>query len=308
MMKSTKTYQQVAVLMGGISAERDISLRSGSAAVAGLEACGYDVSEIVLQSEDVVLPEGIEAVFIALHGTFGEDGTVQAFLQHAGVPFTGSGAKASRLAMDKCASKDIWLKEGISTAPYCVCRKGEAVDFDFPAVVKPVSQGSSIGVHLVQGKDALPAALADALQYDSRVMVERYIPGRELTVGILGEEALPVVEIVAPDGWYGFGAKYSKGQTQYEVPAALSELEVGVLQEMALAAFTSLGCCGFGRVDFRLTPDGIPMVLEVNTIPGLTETSLLPKAAASAGISFADLCGRIMETAGLAAGQEKLDG
>lgn len=307
-MKKTQKYQRVAVLMGGVSAEREISLRSGAAAVTGLQACGYAVQGIDLQSELVELPDDIEAVFIALHGTFGEDGKVQDLLRARGIPFTGSGAEASRLAMDKGASKAAWVAQGISTAPYCVCRIGDTVDFDFPAVVKPVSQGSSIGVHLVESKENLPTALEDAFRYDSRVMVESYIAGRELTVGILAEDPLPVVEIVAPGGWYGFGAKYSNGKTRYEVPAALSTSEVDMLQAMAVSAFHALGCCGFGRVDFRFTPDGVPMVLEVNTIPGLTETSLLPKAASAAGISFADLCGRIMETAGMASGQERVDG
>ncbi len=292
-------YKHVAVLMGGVSAEREISLRSGIAASAGLRACGYEVTEVDLQDACVHLPDGVEAVFLALHGTFGEDGAIQAQLDALGVAYTGSGAAASRRAMDKAVSKAIWQECGVPTAPFCVVSAGDPVVFDLPAVVKPVSQGSSIGVHLVQACDELGPALADAFQYDARVMVEAYIPGRELTVGILDGVALPVVEIVAPDGWYGFGAKYTTGQTRYEVPASLADVDVAHLQALALAAFNGLGCAGFGRVDFRLPPEGGAMALEVNTIPGLTETSLLPKAAAAAGISFAALCGRIMATAGM---------
>jgi len=303
-MGQGQRFRHVAVVMGGVSAERDISLRSGAAAVAGLRACGYDVTALDLQDQCLRLPAGVEAVFLALHGTFGEDGTIQQQLDLCGVPFTGSGAEASRLAMDKAASKAVWESLGIPTAPFCVVVPGEPVTLALPVVVKPVSQGSSIGVHLVRARASLGQALADAFQYDQRVMVEAYIPGRELTVGILDDMALPVVEIVAPDGWYGFGAKYTAGQTRYVVPAELGDVDTRQLQDIALAAFRSLGCVGFGRVDFRLPPDGLPMVLEVNTIPGLTETSLLPKAAAAAGFPFAALCGRIMETAGVGSRQE----
>ena len=297
-------FKHVAVLMGGVSAERDISLRSGAAAVAGLRGSGYRVTPIDLRTTDLELPSELEAVFLALHGTFGEDGTVQGELARRGIPFTGSGVAASRLAMDKAASKTCWRECGIPTAPFHVLTQSAPCPLDFPVVVKPVSQGSSIGVHLVRKNADWDAAVADALQYDSRVMVEAYVPGREVTVGILDGTALPVVEIVAPEGWYGFGAKYTTGQTRYDVPAEMQAEEAARLQEIALQAFRTLGCVGFGRVDFRLPPDSPAMVLEVNTIPGLTETSLLPKAAAAVGISFDCLCGRIMETAGQGVVQE----
>jgi D-alanine-D-alanine ligase len=301
-MGNQRRFKYVAVLMGGVSSERDISLRSGQAAVRGLAGCGYRVEAVDLQSEKVVLPVGVEAVFLALHGRFGEDGTVQAILDAQGIPYTGSGAAASRMAMDKEASKRAWEKAGVPTAPFCMVSPGETVSFPLPAVVKPVSQGSSIGVHLVQEQAAYEVALADAFRHDDRVMVEAYVPGRELTVGILDGVVLPVVEIIAPDGWYGFGAKYTAGQTRYEVPAVLPDDLAGRLQELAMSAFTAVGCFGFGRVDFRLTPAGEAVALEVNTIPGLTETSLLPKAAAAAGICFDELCGRIMETACMGGG------
>lgn len=303
-MADGQRFKHVAVVMGGVSAEREISLRSGAAAVVGLQRCGYQVTAIDLQDESLVLPPDVEAVFLALHGTFGEDGTVQSALDQRGIPFTGSGVEASRLAMDKAASKACWVEAGIPTPVYHVMDCCEPAVLDFPVVVKPVSQGSSIGVHLVRTIEAWDAALADAFLYDSRVMAEAYIPGRELTVGILDGSALPVVEIVAPDGWYGFGAKYTAGQTRYVVPAEIAETDRLRLQDIALRAFAALGCSGFGRVDFRLSPEGDAMVLEVNTIPGLTETSLLPKAAAAAGISFEALCGCIMETAGQGSRQE----
>lgn len=303
-MDQGKRFRHVAVVMGGVSAERDISLRSGRAAVAGLRACGYEVTAVDLQDDSLVLPSGVDAVFLALHGTFGEDGTVQAELMHRGIPFTGSGVAASRLAMDKAASKSCWIEQGLPTASFHVITQPSSPPSGFPVVVKPVSQGSSIGVHLVRNHSEWDAAVVDALQYDARVMIEDYVPGRELTVGILDGTALPIVEIVAPEGWYGFSAKYTTGQTRYVVPAELTDAEVERLQRIALLAFTALGCVGFGRVDFRVTPSGDPMVLEVNTIPGLTETSLLPKAAAAAGIAFERLCGRIMETAGTGHAQE----
>ncbi|MFU8779527.1 MAG: D-alanine--D-alanine ligase [Kiritimatiellia bacterium] len=306
-MGQVKAFKHVAVLMGGISAERDISLRSGAAAAAGLRACGYAVTTMDLQSEHFTLPDGIDVVFLALHGTFGEDGKIQALLDTKGIPYTGSGAVASRTAMDKAAAKLAWQRAGVPTAPFCVLSEGACVSFPLPAVVKPVSQGSSIGVHLVREEGEWAAALADAFRYDARVMVEAYVPGRELTVGILDDEALPVVEIVAADGWYGFGAKYTPGQTRYVVPAEISGQVARHLQKTALDAFRVLGCTGFGRVDFRLPPDGDPMVLEVNTIPGLTETSLLPKAAAVAGICFGALCERILVTAGCAGEQGGVD-
>ena len=307
-MDQKNRFQNVAVLMGGISAERDISLRSGAAAVAGLQACGYTVTSLDLQEAVLELPDNVEAVFLALHGTFGEDGTVQAELARRGIPFTGSGERASRLAMDKAAAKCCWERAGIPTAPFGVLSHPEVSPLHFPVVVKPVAQGSSIGVHLVQRPEDWDAALKDAFAYDVRVMVEAYIAGREVTVGILDGTALPVVEIVAPDGWYGFGAKYMTGDTRYDVPADLPADMAAHLQTIALQAFDALGCKGFGRVDFRLPDDGEAMVLEVNTIPGLTETSLLPKSAAAAGISFDQLCRRIMETAAVDCREEATHG
>lgn len=283
--------------MGGPSAEREISLRSGAAALRGLLECGYEAVAVEVTGRTFSLPAGTEAVFIALHGEFGEDGGVQAMLDELKVPYTGSGAAASRTAMDKMLTKLAFTAHGIPTPEYRVLRRGDAFEFPLPAVVKPVCQGSSIGVHLINTMEEVPAALEDAFKYDENVLVETFIAGRELTVGVIGREPLPVVEIAAPGGWYGYTAKYTPGQTRYICPAVIDEAVKLEAQRIALAVFDALGCEGVGRVDFRMQEDGSLFVLELNSIPGLTETSLLPKAAVAAGISFAALCDRLIRTA-----------
>lgn len=290
-------YQRVAVLMGGPSAEREVSLRSGAAALHGLQESGYTATAVEVTGRAFTLPPGTEAVFIALHGEFGEDGEVQAMLDGMGIPYTGSGSEASRAAMDKILTKKAFTAHGIPTPAYRVLQPGDEPAFPLPAVVKPVRQGSSFGVHLVRESSQMAAALEDSFRYDGEVLIETYIPGRELTVGVIDREALPVVEIAAPDGWYGYEAKYTPGKTRYFCPAELPEGVRVEAQRLAVAVFDALGCEGFGRVDFRLSPGGGLYVLELNSIPGLTETSLLPKAAAAAGISFAALCDRLMRTA-----------
>ncbi len=297
-------YRRVAVLMGGPSAEREISLRSGAAAVEALVAGGYEAAAVEVGKEGrFSLPSGTEAVFIALHGEFGEDGQVQGILDEMGVPYTGSGAEASRRAMDKVLTKQALDAHGIPTPSWCLITRGSPVDFALPAVVKPPRQGSSLGVHRVETAAQWEAALQDAFAYDETVLAETYIGGRELTVGVIGREALPLVEIEAPDGWYGYEAKYTPGRTRYLCPAPVDESIRVKAQAMSLAVFDALGATGFGRVDFRMGEDGQLFVLELNTIPGLTVTSLLPKAAAEAGISFETLCGRLMETARAGGGE-----
>jgi len=283
--------------VGGPSAEREVSLRSGAAALRGLQESGYAATAVEVIGRTFTLPPGTEAVFIALHGEFGEDGEVQALLDGMGMPYTGSGVDASRASMDKLVTKEVFTAHGIPTAAYASLQRGDKPEFPLPAVVKPVRQGSSFGVHLVREPSQMAAALEDAFRYDEQVLVETYIPGRELTVGILDREVLPAVEIAAPDGWYGYEAKYTPGKTRYLCPAELPEAVRVEAQRLALAVFDALGCEGFGRVDFRLSPEGGLYVLELNSIPGLTETSLLPKAAAAAGIPFAALCDRLMRTA-----------
>jgi D-alanine-D-alanine ligase len=297
MTGNDRRFRRVAVLKGGPSSEREVSLRSGSAVAQGLRDAGYEVTEVDVTGCEVDLPPGIDGVFVALHGGFGEDGQVQRLLAEAGLPYTGAGPAASRTAFDKKLTKEVLVDAGIPTAGYEILDEDGVRTLDFPVVVKPLRQGSSIGVWRVFNEDEWRKAFADALAYDGEIIVENYIEGHELTVGIVNTEALPVVEIVAPDEWYDYRAKYTSGATTYLVPAPISEDAARKCREVAWKTFTVLNCRGFGRVDFRMTNDDEIYVLELNTIPGFTETSLLPKAAGQAGIGFSELCRRIMESA-----------
>jgi len=290
-------FKNIAVLKGGFSAERDVSLQSGAAVAAGLREAGYAVTEIDVASPDFTLPEDIEAVFVALHGTFGEDGGAQARLEKLGFPYAGAGVDASRIAFDKCLTETRLQEVGISVPESETLRRGDPRTLALPVAVKPPRQGSSVGCHLVFEEADWEAAIADALQYDQEILVQQFIPGREFTVGIVDEEVLPVVEIVTTDGWYDYTAKYEVDTTRYVVPAELEAEKVAEMQMMAFQTFEALNCCGLGRVDFRMTPEGELFVLELNTIPGFTAHSLLPKAAAAAGIDFPSLCDRIIRTA-----------
>lgn len=291
-----RPFETLAVLMGGPSSERDVSMRSGRAVAKGLREAGYKAIEVEVVGRSFELPPGTEAVFIALHGEFGEDGEVQRMLEAMRIPYVGSGPESSLNAFDKVRSKKIFIEAGIPTAEYQVVRQGDARKLPFPLVTKPATQGSSIGVSRIQDEPGWMGALAEAFRYGPDVIVERFIPGRELTVGVVAGVALPVVEVVAPEGWYNFDAKYTKGVTRYEVPARLSPAETRACQDWGLRTFDALKCRGFGRVDMRLTPEGGIFVLELNSIPGFTETSLLPKAAAEYGLNFSSLCDRIVRT------------
>ena len=302
------SVKKVAVLMGGVSSEREVSLRSGRAVVKGLEAAGYAVTPVVLEREAVEgLPAGIEAVFLALHGGYGENGGVQADLDRLGMPYTGAGSAASRLAMDKIATKRRLVERGVPTPEFAVLMPNEMESpLSLPVVVKPPCDGSSMGISRVLEAAAWAPALALARQFATDVLVERFIPGREMTVGVLGDQVLPVVEIRAADGWYGFDAKYVSGTTVYSFPDPAAEAELlARCQALALATFRALNARGLGRIDFRVTEAGEPFVLELNSLPGLTATSLMPKAAAAAGMSFSDLCARIMELAACDAPESK---
>ena len=290
-------FNKIAVLMGGPSAEREVSLRSGAAVVAALRQTGRDVREIEVHAPPPEIPADVEAVFIALHGTYGEDGGVQSELARRGLPYTGPGVEASRNAFDKEITKRLALARGIPTAEYRLVQRGDGPPLPLPLVVKAARQGSSIGVHLVKTEAEWAPAVADAFKYDDKVFAEVFIPGREFTVGVLDELVLPVVEVMAPDGWFDYKAKYTGGASRYEVPARLDEAAGKLCQRYAREAFDALGCRGMSRVDFRMTGAGAFNLLEVNTIPGFTDTSLLPKAAAKAGISFVELCDRIMDRA-----------
>ncbi len=294
-----KPFEKVAVLKGGISSEREVSLISGAAIAGGLRAAGYDVIEIDVQSRDFTVPDGVEAVFIALHGTFGEDGGAQARLHDLGVPYVGAGVKASLVAFDKFLTEQVLREAGIPVPQSEMLRAGQARTLSLPVAVKPPREGSSVGCHLVFDESEWDAALAEALTHDDETMVQAFIPGREFTVGVVDGEVLPVIEIVPKSGWYDYAAKYEADTTRYVVPAGLSPQKTAEMQSLAMKTFDALGARSFGRVDFRMDPDGGLFVLELNTIPGCTSHSLLPKAAAAAGIDFSVLCGRIMQTASL---------
>jgi D-alanine-D-alanine ligase len=264
-----------------------------------LREAGYAVTEIDVTSAKFTLPEGIEAVFIALHGTFGEDGGVQECLEEMGIPYAGANAKASQIAFDKILTEQYLCEAQIPFPESEILCHGGTPSIALPVAVKPPRQGSSVGCSLVFEESEWPSALTDALQYDDKVLVQRFIPGREFAIGIVDDEVLPVIEIVTPNGWYDYSAKYQDNTTRYIVPADLDAGKTAELQSLAMQTFNALNCRGFGRVDFRMTLAGEPFVLELNTIPGFTTHSLLPKAAAVAGIPFSALCDRIMQTASL---------
>ncbi|MDP2654032.1 MAG: D-alanine--D-alanine ligase [Candidatus Omnitrophota bacterium] len=300
----------VGVLMGGCSSERDISLKSGHGVAEALASTGCRVSPLVVTSEHgadivrLVRDSGIEVAFIALHGRFGEDGTVQAILEKLDIPYTGSGPEASRKALDKVTTQTLWKAAGLPVPDFWVIRKGaDAVQniIDplpaFPVVVKPSREGSSFGVTIVRAMDQLSPALEKAFAYGPDVLVERFIRGREGTAGILDGRALPLVEIRPKAVFFDFEAKYQKGMTEYLVPAPLPEDVAARIQQMAVKAHGVLGCADFSRVDFMLDEENNPFLLEINTIPGFTPTSLLPKAAAAAGYAFPDLCVKLVELA-----------
>lgn len=302
--------KKIGVVMGGPSAEREVSMNTGNAIVAALREKDYDVVGIDLDPPRFVeqlRENGVEIVFNAIHGLFGEDGRLQGALELLGIPYTGSGVLASAVAMDKGMSKRLFVSTNIPTPRYQLLKRDQGMgpdvlqyvldEFEPPFVVKPSTQGSTIGLTIVQEAEELAAALEKAFSYDTEVLVEEFIDGTELTVGILGgssPEALPVIEIVPYSGVYDYHAKYTKGATEYFVPARIDAETARLTKEVAVEAFKILGCSGVARVDVRLDPSNHPYVLEVNTIPGMTGTSLVPKAAAAAGMSFPDLCERIL--------------
>ncbi len=297
--------QKIGILMGGFSSEREVSLKSGMAVKKALTGLGYDI--IVIDFNDV--PElsrklrscNAQCIFNALHGGFGEDGGVQEMLDQIGIPYTGSGVSASRIAMDKIASRKIFEASQIPVPAYAVfnkkASKNNGLDLSFPLVVKPSREGSSIGLSIVDDPAALFVALKNAFSFDDKVVVEEYIQGREITVGIIEDKPLPVLEIVSKNKFYDFQAKYTPGMSDYIVPADLPKDIALLAQDTALKAHKLLGCRCFSRVDIMIESNGRPVVLEVNTIPGFTQTSLLPKSAAAAGIDFSVLCQIMIDSA-----------
>jgi D-alanine-D-alanine ligase len=297
--------KRIAVLKGGPSAEREVSLRSGTAAAEALRTAGYDVTEVTVEDSNFVLPDGTELAFLALHGTFGEDGQVQDILAARGIPFTGADAKTSRIAFDKEKTKEKFRAAGVPTPEGQLVGRLDEVTLSLPLFVKPNEQGSSVGTHPATTRDELAAALEDALKFGPRALVERFIRGRELTVGVLGDQALPLVEIHPLDGFYDYTNKYTKGRTEYFCPALLPDDVTRAIQQHALAAHRSLGRTVYSRIDFLLEKDLNPYCLEVNTLPGMTATSLLPKAAAAVGLSFPQLCQKIVELSWAAREEER---
>ncbi len=327
---------RIVVLMGGTSAEREISLRTGSGIAKALRSRHHEVTALDT-ADGAVLPPGMEQgralpdgdathdpgttalaartdwaggavvrdadlVFIALHGGIGEDGTLQALLDLTGKPYTGSGMLASAVAMDKALSKKLFERDGVPTPPWRLYRRRngdrpddaavEAVG-GYPVIVKPNDEGSTFGLTGVKRRDELGPAFDLAMRYSNNVLLEAFIPGRELTVAVLGEQVLPIVEIRPKSGLYDYESKYTAGKSEYFCPADLPEAKTREVQALALAACHALDTAGVARVDFRLSPDETPYCLEVNTIPGMTQTSLVPMAAKAGGMSFEDVCERV---------------
>jgi D-alanine-D-alanine ligase len=306
----TWSGKKVAVLYGGRSAEREVSLRTGKGCAEALASRGHDVTLIDVDLEVAArLREAKAAVaFVALHGRWGEDGSIQGLLESMGIPYTGSGVLASALGMDKVHSKLLFRERGLKVIEYRVFSKARAeritvgdLPFGVPAVVKPAGEGSSVGVHIVHDAGELGPACLDAAKYQGDLIVERYVKGAEVNVAVLSGKALGAIEIVPSREFYDYTAKYTPGSTQYFYPARLPAEHYRRVCEAAEQAHDALGCDGVTRADFIVTGDGTPYILEVNTLPGMTATSLVPKIAAGNGVDFAELCDRLLDSAALKA-------
>ena len=297
----------IGVLMGGLSSEREVSLRSGEAALAALRARGYQAQPIYVDRDlDLVLRQAhVDVAFIALHGRYGEDGCVQGLLETMGIPYTGSGVLASALAMHKVKAKELFRLHNLPTPAYYVADAddgdplGRHGDFGFPCVVKPASEGSSVGVTIVQRETDLGAAIEEAGCFDREVLVERHIAGQEISVAVLGDRALGAIEIAPRAEFYDYGAKYTRGASEYFIPPRLSPDRYRGVLTQAVRAHQALGCRGATRVDMIVSDAGNEHLLEVNTVPGMTEQSLLPRIAAAAGVSFGELCEAMLLAAAL---------
>src|SRR4051812_34720860 len=297
----TALPKKIAVLMGGPGSERAVSMATGKGVAKALRSLGATVSEVDVKGADFQLPAKIELAFIALHGTFGEDGQVQQILETRGVPYTGEGVEESRVAFDKILSKEKFQEAGVTTPYWQVFESGQRPTMPIPYVIKAPRQGSTVGVSIVRNEREVDAAIGEALKYDRELLVEKFVPGRELTIGVLGHQALPILEIIPKGGFYDFTNKYpflnpnAGGAAEHVCPAKISEEETRAIQELALRAHRSLGLEVYSRVDVMLPDKGEASVLEVNTIPGMTEASLLPEAAGVAGITYPELCARIIQ-------------
>ena len=310
-LPDAKAFGKVGVLFGGSSAERDVSIMSGTGVLAALQSQGIDAHPFDPGARSLaeLAAEKFDRVFIALHGRFGEDGTIQGALELLGIPYTGSGVMASAVGMDKIATKILWLKAGLPTPDYAVLDAGSdlkriAADLGLPLIVKPPHEGSTIGITKVSALEEFQAAYDLAASLDDAVLAEEFVTGREFTVAVLGQgasaRALPIVEIVAPQGNYDYQNKYFSDDTKYFCPAVLDEATSAEMQRIAVEAYRTSGCEGWGRVDVLLRErDNRPFLLEVNTSPGMTGHSLVPMAARAVGISYEALCVEILRSARL---------
>jgi D-alanine-D-alanine ligase len=293
--------QRIVVLMGGPGSERDVSFATGKGVAGALRSLGAEITEVDVKGPGFKLPHGTDLAFIALHGTFGEDGQVQRILEDRGIAYTGEGAAESELAFDKIRSKEAFRQHDVTTPYWQTVTVGQRPTIPIPFVIKTPRQGSTVGVHIIRNEREIDAAVADAGKYDRELLIEKFIPGRELTIGILGDQALPILEIIPKGGFYDFANKYpflnpsAGGGAEHVCPAKIPEDWTGTIQDLALRAHRSLGLRVYSRVDLMLSETGEATVLEVNTIPGMTEASLLPEAAAAAGIGYPELCARIIE-------------
>jgi D-alanine-D-alanine ligase len=293
--------KKIAVLMGGPGSERAVSMATGQGVAKALRSLGAEVTEVDVKGADFQLPDDVELAFIALHGTFGEDGQVQQILEDRGIPYTGEGVAESELAFNKIQSKEAFQEHDVTTPYWQIITASQRPTIPIPFVIKAPRQGSTVGVHIIRNEREVDAAIADASTYDRELLVEKFCAGRELTVGILGERALPIIEIIPKGGFYDFTNKYpflnpsAGGAAEHVCPANLPEEQTRAVQDLALRAHRALGLEVYSRVDVMLPEDGEASVLEVNTIPGMTEASLLPEAAGVAGIAYPELCRRIIE-------------
>ena len=300
MTRGEELPKKIAVLMGGPGSEREVSLATGRGVAKALRSLGAEVIEIDVRNEDFQLPNDVDLAFITIHGTFGEDGQIQKILERRGIAYTGEGVTTSEIAFDKTRTKERFLEHGVTTPPWEVIHAGERPTIPLPIVVKPPRQGSTVGVVIVKNENELESAINEASKYDCELLIEEFVSGRELTIGVLGDQALPILEIIPKGGFYDFNNKYpflnpqAGGGAEHVCPANIDAKKTKEIQELALRAFRAAGLQVYARVDAILSETGQPFILEINNIPGMTETSLLPEAAAAVGISYTDLCARII--------------
>jgi len=300
MKKDDVPPRKIAVLMGGPGSERDVSLATGQGVSQALRSLGVEVVEVDVRDENFELPHDVDLAFLTIHGTFGEDGQLQKILEDRGVAYTGDGIEESRIAFDKILSKEKFCENNVTTPYWQVVKSGQHPTIPLPIVVKPPRQGSTVGVVIVKNEHELSSALVEAAKYDGELLIEKFVPGRELTIGILGDQALPILEIIPKGGFYDFTNKYpflnpqAGGGAEHVCPAKIDHDKTKEIQDLALKAHRAIGLQVYSRVDVLLPENGAATVLEVNTIPGMTEASLLPEAAAAAGINYVDLCARII--------------